>query len=71
VAIWYILWPFGTFYNCLVHFSRFGMLYQEKSGNPDLGRLRNAQLKVRRLIQNLPQLLFVHAPTSPNKLSAL
>jgi hypothetical protein len=28
VAIWYILWSFGTI------FSRFGMLYQEKSGNP-------------------------------------
>jgi hypothetical protein len=28
VAIWYILWLFGQF------FPRFGMLYQEKSGNP-------------------------------------
>jgi hypothetical protein len=27
VATWYILWLFGIF-------SRFGMLYQEKSGNP-------------------------------------
>jgi hypothetical protein len=26
-----ILWPFGIFCG---HFSRFGMLYQEKSGNP-------------------------------------
>jgi hypothetical protein len=34
-AIWYILWPFGTFLVILVYFSRFGMLYQEKSGNPD------------------------------------
>jgi hypothetical protein len=34
VAIWYILWPFSIFYFYLVHFSRFGMLYQEKSGNP-------------------------------------
>jgi hypothetical protein len=58
--IWYILWPFGIFYGCLVYFSRFGMffvantfqiqpfhkglatqaetrfgmLYQEKSGSP-------------------------------------
>jgi hypothetical protein len=46
---WYILWPFGIFYGHLVYifyghlvyfwsiwyiFSRFGMLYQEKSGNP-------------------------------------
>jgi hypothetical protein len=32
--IWDILWPFGTFCGHLVYFSRFGMLYQEKSGNP-------------------------------------
>jgi hypothetical protein len=25
---------FGVFYGHLVYFSRFGMLYQEKSGNP-------------------------------------
>jgi hypothetical protein len=25
---------FGIFYGYLVYFSRFGMLYQEKSGNP-------------------------------------
>jgi hypothetical protein len=36
---WYILWPWGLFYDHLVYFvaicySRFGMLYQEKSGNP-------------------------------------
>jgi hypothetical protein len=37
-AIWYILLPFGTFYGYLVYFSRFGMLYQEKSGNPGLLR---------------------------------
>jgi hypothetical protein len=33
-AIWYILWPFGIFYGYFVCFSRFGMLYQEKFGNP-------------------------------------
>jgi hypothetical protein len=33
-AIWYILMPFGMFCGNLVYFSRFGMLYQEKSGNP-------------------------------------
>jgi hypothetical protein len=26
--------PFDVFYGYLVYFSRFGMLYQEKSGNP-------------------------------------
>jgi hypothetical protein len=50
VDIWYILWPFGTFCGQLVYvvairyfygymylwyiFYRFGILYQEKSGNP-------------------------------------
>jgi hypothetical protein len=33
--IWYILWAFGIFYGRLVDFFRFGILYQEKSGNPD------------------------------------
>jgi hypothetical protein len=32
-AIWYSMWPFDIFYEYLVHFPRFGMLYQEKSGN--------------------------------------
>jgi hypothetical protein len=33
-AIWYIWWPFGIFHGCMIYFSRFGMLYQEKSGIP-------------------------------------
>jgi hypothetical protein len=33
-TIWYIFWPFGTFCGLLGTFSRFGMLNQEKSGNP-------------------------------------
>jgi hypothetical protein len=32
-AIGYILWTFGIFCGNLVYFSRFGMLYHEKSGN--------------------------------------
>jgi hypothetical protein len=36
-----ILWPFGTFYVNLVHFSGFGIMYQEKSGN--LARTQSAQ----------------------------
>jgi hypothetical protein len=32
--IWDILGPFGTFCDNLVHFSNFGMLCQENSGNP-------------------------------------
>jgi hypothetical protein len=34
LAIWYILWEFSIFCGYLVYFSRFGTLYQEKSGNP-------------------------------------
>jgi hypothetical protein len=41
MAIWNILRPFGTFCDHLVHFvllwyifSGFGILYQQKSGNP-------------------------------------
>jgi hypothetical protein len=34
MVIWYILRPFGTFHGHLVYFSCFGMLHQEKSGNP-------------------------------------
>jgi hypothetical protein len=41
VVIWYILWSSGIFYGHLAYvmaiwsiFPRFGMLYQEKSGNP-------------------------------------
>jgi hypothetical protein len=35
VAIWYILWPFGIHILWPFGFSRFGMLYQGKSGKPD------------------------------------
>jgi hypothetical protein len=30
----YILWTFGVVRGILVYFSRFGILHQEKSGNP-------------------------------------
>jgi hypothetical protein len=36
-AIWYILRPLGIFYGYFMIFSSFGMLYGEKSGNPDRG----------------------------------
>jgi hypothetical protein len=32
----YITWPLGIFYGHKVYFPRFGMLYQEKSGNSGL-----------------------------------
>jgi hypothetical protein len=44
----YILWTFGLNRGNLVYFSRFGVLYQEKSGNPDLEpilRFLNSQLQ--------------------------
>jgi hypothetical protein len=31
----YILWTFGIVRGSLAYFSRFGILYEEKSGNPD------------------------------------
>jgi hypothetical protein len=34
-AILHTLWPFGIFPKFWYIFTRFGMLYQEKSGNPD------------------------------------
>jgi hypothetical protein len=43
MAIWYILQPYGIFYGHLVYllviwyiFYRFGMLWQEKSGYPEI-----------------------------------
>jgi hypothetical protein len=44
-AIWYICWSFGTiFVGHLVYFSRFGILYQEKSGNPGPPSLKRQKL---------------------------
>jgi hypothetical protein len=34
MTIWSILRPLEIFYGHLVYFPRFGILYQEKSGNP-------------------------------------
>jgi hypothetical protein len=31
---WYIMWPFDIVDGHLVYFSRFGVLHQEKLGNP-------------------------------------
>jgi hypothetical protein len=41
MAIWYILWSFGIFYNVVLKLyinHRFGILCQEKSGNSDWER---------------------------------
>jgi hypothetical protein len=37
MAILNILWSFGIFYDHSVRFSGFGIMYQEKSGNPSHG----------------------------------
>jgi hypothetical protein len=42
-VIWYILGLFVIFYDHLVYFSRFGMLYEEKSSNPAVGTSRVAE----------------------------
>jgi hypothetical protein len=34
MVIWYIIEPFGKVWGHFVYLSRFGMFYQEKSGNP-------------------------------------
>jgi hypothetical protein len=35
LAIWYIIWPMGNLVVFWYIFSLFGILYHEKSGNPD------------------------------------
>jgi hypothetical protein len=39
----YILWTFGIVRGKLVYFSRFGILCQEKSGNPAAEKLRETK----------------------------
>jgi hypothetical protein len=38
MAIWYFCGNVGAFYGYLVYFTRCGMFYQDKSGNPVLDR---------------------------------
>jgi hypothetical protein len=47
MAICNNLWPFGIVSGHLVHFSRFGMFYQEKSGNPATGERRKPGFDLR------------------------
>jgi hypothetical protein len=42
----YILWTFGIVRGNLVYFSRLGILYQEKSGNPASGIPQHEQFVV-------------------------
>jgi hypothetical protein len=39
-AIWYILWPFGNVVVICYIFLRFGILCQEKPGNPGQEQLK-------------------------------
>jgi hypothetical protein len=50
IAVWNILRTFGIFYDHLVHFvfiwyifSSFGIMHQEKSGNPAVGAASGEQ----------------------------
>jgi hypothetical protein len=43
MAIWNILRTFVIFYDHLVHFSGFGIMYHEKSGNPAFDSLYSAK----------------------------
>jgi hypothetical protein len=68
MAIWSIFRPFGIFYGTLVYFSHFGMLPQEKSGNPasggdgDLNNLwgRLAYFTTKRLATSFHIIIFSH-----------
>jgi hypothetical protein len=54
-ANWYILLPFGIFSGYLVYFHHFGMLYQNKSGNPGPKQgIRRTEFSVTRLDEYLP-----------------
>jgi hypothetical protein len=37
--VWSMVWRFGIFCGHLVYFARFGMVYKDRSGNPDPGWL--------------------------------
>jgi hypothetical protein len=46
-VICYILWTFGIVRGNLVYFSRFGIMYREKSGNPETNRRRRGRTSFR------------------------
>jgi hypothetical protein len=50
------LWPSGVFYSYLLHFSRFGTLWQEKSGNlaVNSGRYLSKRCAVARVSATVP-----------------
>jgi hypothetical protein len=43
-VLWYILWPFGNVVVIWYIFPRFGILRQEKSGNPALNQSNHHEL---------------------------
>jgi hypothetical protein len=50
----YILWTFGIYRGNLVYFSRIGILYQEKSGNPETDPICNFESVVSNKRPSLP-----------------
>jgi hypothetical protein len=68
MTIWSIVGPLGIFfrpfvifYGHLAYFSRFGMLYEEKSGNPGTHVLRLPTSKRRALKQKVSEKLLFQA----------
>jgi hypothetical protein len=73
MAIWNILWRLGIFYDHLVHFeiiwytfSGFGIMYQEKSGNPVVESMaaRRCSPRAKHSLAYLPRLAHYYAVTS-------
>jgi hypothetical protein len=58
MAIWYILWPFGYFVVIWYIFPRFGILCQEKSGNPEGCQANFSRLQPIRQKPNLLVLIW-------------
>jgi hypothetical protein len=70
MAIWSILWSFGLFYghlDYLVYLSRFGMLNQEKSGNPAAHdhTQKITTLKGYTILAAFQTVLFCYVPNVP------
>jgi hypothetical protein len=55
----YIIFTFGIFVVTVIYFSRFGMYFQEKSGNPAWDNIFGQKLGTKKLSLNGMQKLFV------------
>jgi hypothetical protein len=62
----YILWTFGIVCGNMVYFSSFGILYQEKSGNPGPKRQKYRRgVVLKWLVQTRRQVLNIISPLWP------